>query len=298
MRIAVAQMAPKLGDLDANLALHLEALSRARRKGADLVVFPELSLTGYMLQDLIPDVAEEAPRGRHLRTLATASRKAGGSGIIAGFVERAHGVMHYNAAACFARGSLIHIHRKVYLPTYGMFDEGRYFAAGESFRTFDAPWGRTGILICEDFWHRSSSYLLSLQGMEVLIVISASPAKGVDASPDLRSRATWVDLGRVAARHLACWVVYANRAGYEEGWSFQGGSFVCGPGGEIVAEGRLLKEDLVVASMPGWRMRKARLACPLPRDEKIDLVRREMERISSERAAPPLGRRRAGGEPG
>jgi predicted amidohydrolase len=276
MRIALAQTAPKLGDPDRNLARHLDLARRARLKGADLIVFPELSLTGYMLQDLVPEVAEEARRGKRIRALAAASKKIG---VVAGFVEQAPGVLYYNAAGLFAEGSLAHLHRKVYLPTYGMFDEGRYFAAGDTFQTAETPWGRAGLLICEDFWHLSSSWLLALQGMEILFVISAGPAKGVDASKDLNSAATWLDLGRVVARHLAAWVVYVNRAGYEEGWAFQGGSFVCAPTGEVRARAALVKEDLVFASMPSSPLRKARLTAPLARDEKLDLVRREMERI-------------------
>src|SRR5712691_9979961 len=200
MKIALAQTAPKLGDPDFNLARHLELVRRARSKGADLVVFPELSLTGYMLQDLVPEVSEETRRGARLRALSAASRRIG---IVAGFVERAPGILYYIAAGLFLGGALAHLHRKVYLPTYGMFDEGRYFAAGDTFQTFDAPWGRTGLLICEDLWHLSSSWLLSLQGMEALIVVSAGPAKGVDGSGDLRSHSTWVELGRVIARQLS-----------------------------------------------------------------------------------------------
>ena len=276
MKIALAQTAPKLGDPDANLRRHLELVRSARLKGADLVVFPELSLTGYMLQDLVTEVAEDARRGARLRALAAASKRIG---IVAGFVERAPGILHYNSAGLFLGGALAHLHRKVYLPTYGMFDEGRYFAAGDTFRTVDTPWGRTGLLICEDFWHLSSSWLLSLQGMEVLIVDSAGPAKGIDASKDLKSAATWLELGRVVARQLACWVIYVNRAGYEEGWAFQGGSFICDPTGEVTASAKLMREDLVVATMPPSALRKARLTTPLARDEKADLIRREMERI-------------------
>jgi predicted amidohydrolase len=290
MKFALAQMAPRLGDPDANLDRHLDLARRARLKGADLVVFPELSLTGYMLQDLVPEVAEEAPRGRRIQALASASKEIA---VVAGFVERAPGLMHYNAAACFIGGSMAHLHRKVYLPTYGMFDEGRYFAAGESFRTFDAPWGRTGLLVCEDLWHLSSSWLLSLQGMEALIVVSAGPAKGVSGSRDLRSSTTWIELGRVIARQLSAWVLYTNRAGYEEGWSFQGGSFACSPSGDVVAQAKLLQEDLVVSAMPAAAIRKARLAAPLMRDEKLDLVRRELERISAERSAAPVAPKRS-----
>jgi len=299
MKIALAQIAPRLGDPDHNLSRHVDIIRRARLKGAGLVVFPELSLSGYMLQDLVPDVAEDPARGRRIQALASASRS---TGVIAGFVEKTPGLLYYNAAGCFVSGSLAHVHRKVYLPTYGMFDEGRYFAAGDSFQTFDAPWGRTGLLVCEDFWHLTSSWLLSLQGMETLVVISAGPAKGVDSSAELRSHAIWLELGKVVARQLAVWVVFVNRIGYEEGWAFQGGSFVCSPSGDVVASARLLKEDLVVAALSRAPLRKARLSTPLARDEKLDLVRREMERIIGEKSPPPLprteSRRRAGGDEG
>jgi len=295
MKVALAQIDPGLGDPDRNLALHLDAIRRARGKGADLIVFPELSLTGYMLQDLVPEMAEDPGTSRRLRAIASAAK---GRGVVVGFVERAPGAVFHNAAGCFVDGALAHVHRKVYLPTYGMFDEGRYFAAGETFRTYEAPWGRTGILVCEDFWHTSASYLLALQGMEVLVVISASPVKGLDASRDLKSRRPWIDIARAVSRQMACWVVYVNRAGHEEGWSFQGGSFVCDPSGDLVAEGKLLEKDLVLASMPEAPLRKARLATPILRDEKIDLVRREMDRIALERGAGRPAPARGAGEKG
>jgi predicted amidohydrolase len=276
MKVVLAQMAPKLGDLDGNLARHLELIRKARRKGASLVVFPELSLTGYLLQDLVHEIAERPGGGLRMKALASASRECG---VIAGFVEQAAGFNLYNSGACLLKGSLAHVHRKVYLPTYGMFDEGRYFGAGDTFRTFDAPWGPTGILVCEDFWHLSSSYLLSLQGVDLLVVISASPVKGVGRSRRPRGLAIWEEIARVVARHLTCWVIYVNRVGYEDGWAFQGGSFICSPSGELMARAGFLEEDLVIGRLDASELRKARITSPLVRDEKPDLVRREMERI-------------------
>jgi len=282
LKIALSQMAPKLGDTASNLARHLEIAARARRSGADLAIFPELSLTGYQLQDLVSDVAEEAPGGRSLRKLAAASKPIS---IVAGFAERGPGQRLHNAAGFFSSGRLAHVHRKVYLPTYGMFDEGRYFAAGSGFESFDAPWGRTGLLICEDFWHLSSAYLLALQGLDLLVVISASPVKALGPGKKLRSAEIWKELGVVVARHLTCWVAYVNRAGYEDGWAFQGGSYLCSPAGEVHAEAGLLKEELVIAELPEAEIRRARLRSPLLRDEKEDLVRRELERIVAGRAS-------------
>lgn len=278
--LVLAQIAPVLGDVEANLERHLDAIRRASRSGADGIVFPELSLTGYLLQDLVPDCAQTVGSSPVLDALARASKR---TAVIAGFVEQGRGGVFYNSAACFVRGEVRHVHRKVYLPTYGMFDEGRYFGAGEVIRTFEAPWGRTGILICEDFWHISSSWLLALEGMDTLIIMANSPTKGIDASEGPPSRETWVSLGQVVARFLTAHVVYVNRTGYEDGWNYGGGSYAVGPSGKVTAEGKLFKADTVRVSLESPSLRARRLAFPLLRDEKLDLVRRELDRIASER---------------
>lgn len=203
--------------------------------------------------------------------------------MVAGWVERTPGSVHHNTAGCFLDGRLAHRHRKVYLPTYGMFDEGRYFGAGDVFRTFQAPWGRTGILICEDFWHLSSSYLLAQEGMEVLIVVSNSPVKGIDASPAAPGRTAWLGLGGVVAQFLTCYVLYVNRAGYEEGWNFGGGSYAVAPSGKVLAEGGAKSGERVTATLEEAKLRRTRIAYPLLRDEKLDLVKRELERIAAAR---------------
>jgi predicted amidohydrolase len=154
--IAMAQIATHLGDVDANLALHLELIEQAKSQRAELVVFPELSLTGY------------------------------------GFVEAETRHRFYIAAAYLSNGKVLHIHRKVYLPTYGLFDEGRFFAWGDQVRAFDSRFGRIGMLICEDFWHASPPYLLWLDGAEIMFLISASPGRGISGDERLES-ARWVE---------------------------------------------------------------------------------------------------------
>lgn len=276
MRMALAQMSPRLGDNAANLRLHRDLIRKASRRGASLAVFPELGLTGYNLQDLVREVAETPSEGRSLKALAAASR---GCDVITGFVEGGADLDVYNSAAYFSRGRIRHVHRKVHLPTYGMFDEGRYFGAGETFRTFEASWGRTGILICEDFWHLSSSWILALQGMDLLVVVSASPLKGIGRSRRPRSLDIWEDLGRVVAKHCGCWVAYVNRVGCEDGWVFQGGSFLCGPDGTVTARAGFMDEELLVAELDPHRLRRARIRSPLRRTERPDLVQRELARI-------------------
>jgi len=280
VKAVLAQINPSLGDLDRNLKLHLSAIDRAARAGADLIVFPELSLTGYMLQDLAVDCAQDPSSSPYLDRLARASRKIA---VVAGFVEQAAGQAFYNAAACFLKGRLAHLHRKVYLPTYGMFDEARYLGAGDVLRTFDAPWGRTGLLICEDFWHLSCSYILSQEGMEYLIVVSNSPTKGLDDSEEPASRGSWLSLGKVTARFLSCFVLYVNRTGYEDGWNYSGGSYAVDPTGRVTAEAASFRATTVTATCRPATLRKARTAYPVLRDEKLDMVRRELERIAHRR---------------
>jgi len=146
----MAQIAPVLAHRERNLALHLEQIEAARRQGADLVVFPELSLTGYFVRDMVPDVAIRAASPAIGRLMEA----AGPTALVVGFVEESAQHRFYNSALLAEEGRIVHVHRKVYLPTYGLFDEQRYFAAGERIEAFDtARFGRVGLLICEDFWH-------------------------------------------------------------------------------------------------------------------------------------------------
>ncbi len=275
-RVALAQIAPRLGELDANLALHLEAIQRARRQGAGLVVFPELSLTGYLLRDDVPEVALriEDPR---LARLLRASRDID---VVLGLVEESPGHRFYNAAAYLSGGRVLHVHRKVYLPTYGMFDEGRDFAAGDRFRTFAAPFGPAGLLVCEDAWHPSAPWLLAQEGAEVLFVLSSGPTRGArPKQKDVSSVAVWHQLLRTTAQFLTTFVVYVNRVGYEDGLNFGGGSIAVDPFGRELAALPALEPALAVTELDPEVLRRARTAYPLLRDEKLDLVRRELDRL-------------------
>ncbi len=133
--VAAAQISPRLGDIEANLALYQLAITEARGRGADLVVFPELSLTGYMLRDMVSTVALrlDAPELKHLK------KQSQKIGILVGFVEETRSFRFHNCAMLLDRGEVAAVHRKVYLPTYGLFDEQRYFARGAEVRAFDTP---------------------------------------------------------------------------------------------------------------------------------------------------------------
>ena len=142
-RIALAQVAPRLGDVDANLAIAADGVRRAAIEGATLTVLPELALTGYLLQDLVPEVSMRADDPR----LLSVGDDAPGMLVAAGFVEETDDHRYCNSAALVRDGALVGLHRKVYLPTYGLFDEGRFTRPGDRIRTVGVgePIGRIGL---------------------------------------------------------------------------------------------------------------------------------------------------------
>lgn len=234
--VALAQIKPKLGCLDDNMALVEAAIERGIAAGADLIVFPELALTGYFLKDLVPEVALrlDAPQIEKLKTL---SKRIS---IAIGFVEVSSDFRFFNSALYLEEGEIRHVHRKVYLPTYGLFDEQRYMARGERLRAFDTRFGRVGMLICEDMWHLSAPYVLAMDGAMMLLCLSSSPGRGVSGTEGLGSAAAWQKLTSTTAMFLNCRVFYCNRVGYEDGINFWGGSEAISPSGEVTDRGAIL----------------------------------------------------------
>ena len=283
VRVALAQISPFLGDRQRNLDLHLEKTAAAQADGAELVVFPELSLTGYLLRDQVPEVAvalDDPLLGR----LAEASRSID---VVAGFVEDAPGHRFYNSAGYFSKGRLVHVQRKLYLPNYGMFQEGRDFAAGDTLRAFHAPWGPCGVLVCEDLWHMTCAWLLAHDGVEVVIVPSNGPTRGAKPGRQITSIGVWKDLLKVTAQFQTSYMVYVNRTGCEDGLTFGGGSMVVDPFGRVVGELPPLEAGLLTVDLTDEVLRRARTAYPLLRDENLDLVQRELERIRRARYQLP-----------
>ena len=278
-RVAVAQIAPTLGDLEKNLALHEKLARQAIAQSANLLIFPELSLTGYFLKDQVPSVALQADASA-LHIFRELSNRIA---IILGFVEETPGHRFYNAAAYIEGGELRHIHRKVYLPTYGIFDEARYLAAGERIRAFDTALGRMAILICEDLWHPAAPAIAAWDGAEIIICPSASPGRGLGQAGPFQNASTWERTIRTCGDLLTSFVIYANRAGYEDGACFWGGSEVVAPSGETLAKARYLDEELLLADLEPGSLRRARVANPLLRDERLELTLQEITRITQAR---------------
>jgi len=280
VRVGLAQTAPRLGDVAANLESHLETIERARADRADLVFFPELSTAGYQLKDLVPDTALGGTSPA-FRALVDASR---GLGLGFGFVEESSDHRFYNSYAFCDDGRLVHVHRKVYLPTYGLFEEGRLYANGEHVRAFDARLGRMGVLLCEDLWHPSTPYLLAQDGAELIVAAAASPLRGADGSDHGSSNVgVWHNALETYAQLFGCWVVLVNRVGFEDGLAFWGGSRIIAPGGRLAFEAPLLESGLFVAEIDWNEVRRYRVGDPTLRSERLDLTIAELERIQRER---------------
>lgn len=278
IKIALAQFAPRLGDVAANLETMLDLVARAQAQHADLVVLPELALTGYYLKDLVTTVAARPTADDpHFAPLLAASRH---SDIAFGFVEEDARYRYYIAAAYLSQGAVAHVHRKVYLPTYRLFDDGRFFAPGSAFRAFNTRLGRMALLICEDAWHLSSPYVVWQDGADFLIDLSASPGYGISTNDQVANAETVNNFLRTYAAILTTFVIYANRTGSEDGIAFWGGSCVIAPDGKTLAAAPQFDDALVFADIDTDALRRARLGLPILRDEQSELVRHELGRIS------------------
>jgi len=283
IRVALAQIAPRLGALEANLERHHALLAEARSGRADLVVFPELGLTGYQLQDLAAEVAMRLD-DRRLEALVVETR---GLSAILSFVEESPDHRLFISAALAEDGEIRHVHRKLFLPTYGLFDERRFFAAGDLLRATPSRLGvGIGVAICEDFWHLAVPQLLALDGAQVLVNVSSSPGRDLAATNEvgLGTANSWRTLMRTYAQLTTSFVVFCNRVGVDESISFWGGSEVIAPSGAAIFSAPLYDEGLFLVDLPAADIRRERIALPLLRDERPELQARELARIVAERA--------------
>jgi len=278
-KISIAQIDPVLGDFGANLAKYEAAIVRAKAMDSNLLVFPELSLTGYHLKDMVATVAlrRECEQMDRLREL---SREVA---YLAGAVEESPNFHFYNSAIFLSEGEVAHVHRKVYLPTYGMFDEQRYFTRGRTIRAFETDWGRTAALVCEDLWHPSAPNIAALDGALFLMCPSSSPLRGIadDSNRDENAR-YWEGINRMYAETFGVFVIYANRVGFEDGIGFWGGSEIIDPFGGCVVKAQYYEEDFITAEIDLDAVRRRRVAAPLLRDEDLNLTIREFTRIRDE----------------
>jgi predicted amidohydrolase len=262
-----------------NLQSHHQWLDRCIAENIDLALFPELSLTGYILRDLTSDAALtlDSPQ---INELVARSKDVS---FAFGFVEHSHDHRFYNSFIFAEDGVIKHVHRKVHLPDYGIFEEGRYFASGNNFTTFDSKHGRFGFLICEDAWHLSSGWLHFLQGADALLIPAASPSRGIETDTNqLASQQSWQALCAAQAQFLQTWVVRCNRVGYEDGVLFDGESAINSPFGDVVTVAHQSDEDFVIHQLTDSPLKRARVETPLRRDAQANLVRRQLAIIAND----------------
>jgi predicted amidohydrolase len=274
LRVALAQVDCGLGDVEANARGAREQIDRARAEGADLVVFPELSLTGYALGGVTEDVsiALDDP------AIAGLAAAADGIAAVVGCVESGR-VHTYNSALYLDGGAIVHVQRKTHLPTYGRWDEEKYFSRGAALRAFDTRLGRSAILICNDAWQAPLAYLAVHDGARLLIVPASSSLMVADGTDPAELERDWADLLRAHARFLQAWVVFVNRVGEEAGVTFWGGSRVVDPWGNVVAQAPRGEAALVHADLDVGAVRRRRREMPLLKEPRLGLIRREVDRL-------------------
>ncbi len=282
LTVALAQIDPALGDLNRNISHHARMARQAIEKGAGLVVFPELSLTGYSVKDMNLGLAirpsHPPPEFAPLLELS------GQISILAGGIEEDSSYRIHNAAFLLEDGIIRTVHRKMYPPTYGMFEELRYFSPGSSAEVVHSKAGTFGVLICEDLWHLPLPYILAEQGAHVLIAMVASPTRVTGSHSKLAIAEANGENHRAYARLLSCYLIFCNRVGFEDGLNFWGASSIVGPDGSVLVQGKLFEEDMVIGTLTGNDIRRARQSSRHFLDDDPRVVLRELERILRERS--------------
>ena len=277
MRVALAQIDSVLGDTEENLRKAQEVVAEARSRGADLTVFPELSLSGYALTELDDDVAIEA-HSEPIRSLAEA---AGEMAVVVGFCEEGRGFQTYNSAAYLEGGVLRHLHRKLYLPNYRIYEERKHYNPGQSMRAFDTRFGRMAVLICNDAWQTFLPFIAVQDGAQVLIIPADSGS--YPSYPELLdTRGYWRGITRFYARMLESYVIFVNRVGQQGNLVFWGYSHVVDPWGTVVAEGPVYEEALITADIDLGDVRRRRREVPLVKEARLALLAKELNRLVDE----------------
>jgi NAD+ synthase (glutamine-hydrolysing) len=272
LTLALAQFQPKKGDYAGNLARIGTVLAQAAalEPRPRLVCFPETSTSGYFLEG---GVREQAVTAGRLAADLHHAYAGPPVDVSIGFYEVWRNKL-YNSALYLSLGEsaplVRHVHRKVFLPTYGMFDEARFVEPGHEIRAFDTPWGRAALLVCEDVWHSLSGTVAALDGAQLIIVPTAPPARGAwpkhDGVPGPASVSRWERLARDMADEHGLYVALVHLVGSEGGKQFPGSAMLAGPKGDLRVRGPLWEEALVVATLDLEDVTRARADMPLIAD--------------------------------
>ena len=282
LTIAAAQFASRIGDLEANFAEHHRWVDEARAAGADLLVFPELSLVGHYGAERLLEITMKRDDPRLLEL----SRAAGDMILIAGFIEEGPAAQFYNAAGVYKRGRCIYLHRKINLPSYGKLIETKYYAQGRFVDThaIGEDW-RLGLLICADLWNPALTHLSFLHGATLLVSPISSGVEAVGEGFD--NPAGWAATMHFYSMMYGAPSVMVNRVGPELDLTFWGGSRILGPFGEPLAVAGS-EPELITAEIDYAEVRRARALLPTVRDSNIGLVARETDRLLERLGVPDI----------
>ncbi|HEY9093849.1 MAG TPA: nitrilase-related carbon-nitrogen hydrolase [Candidatus Cryosericum sp.] len=270
--VALAQLNPVCGDIAANVAMHTTYIEEALDAHADLIVFPELSLTGYALRDQTlgvmrpPGAAEFAPLVELSRHIA----------VCAGFVEEGEDGIPYNSAFFADGGAIVHVHRKMYPPTHGMFEELRFFGRGRTLSVFDTRFGRTGIVICRDLFHMLEVSTMAALGVQLLLAPSAMPARGFQGDELSIERTVQLAVGS-ASTLLGMYVAYVNRVGFDDGLGFYGGSMLSDPDCGVTAAAPRFAAAETLGTIDMARVTRHGYQLPIHREEDLTIVRHALD---------------------
>lgn len=274
MKAAVAQINSVLGNLERNIDHHLEFCDEAIKNKADIIVFPELSLTGYSLKDINYSISLNIAKTRLLDRLKEKSREIS---VICGLAEEDENFAIYNSGIFISDGEIKFTHRKIYPPTYGLFEEFRYFSKGRVCKAHETKFGKVGLLVCEDLWHLSLPLTAALDGAQIIAGIAASPTRLAADSEKFRNYEINSEHHRTYARILSLYFIFSNRVGYEDGINFWGGSEIIDPFGNIISAARLFEEDIIYAEINPEEVRRARHQARHFLDEDTDLTIKNLE---------------------
>ncbi|MBO3802222.1 MAG: nitrilase-related carbon-nitrogen hydrolase [Thermoproteota archaeon] len=260
MRVGIAQISSKLGNIQENLRKHASFIEEAKSKSVDLLVFPELSLTGYNLKDLYFELSKESTEA--LNYLSSTYKDIH---MLVGFIYEPRIGLYYNSAAILGEGKVKQIYQKIYLPTYGLFEEGRYFTEVNQeyfyiLKTVSVNGINVAAIICEDAWHPEPAELLARIGADLILIPASSPARNfynlVNGKPPISL--TWEAILKTRAVENTSYIVFANRVGPEDEEFFWGGSMIVSPEGEVVASAKVNEEDFITYDLDLTSIKRAR----------------------------------------
>ncbi len=274
MRVSLAQINTFLGNLKENIKIHKNYIEKAIENKSNLVIFPELSLSGYYLLDGTIEVALK--KEKVLEIFNEESKKID---ISLGFPEIGEDNITYISQIYLSNEKILNVHRKIYPPNHGMFEDLKFFGKGKKVKAFDTNFGKFGTLICRDFFHPSLPLLYYFQNINLLILVSAIPVRGAYRENSLGIYESTEKLLSIYSQRFHFFIVFVNRVGFEEGISFMGGSMAFNSEGKKILSLPLIEEGFATVDIDFNEIKRDIFNLPLKREEDINLILENLKEI-------------------